>query len=113
MRWIEQLSSGIGVRGMPKRRKKSEGVDILSFLSPSRERAPRSELTGSCKARIVAFISKQGGVVRKSELYSWALRDGLTPAQLYKALSELLRDKHVTRAFDEASEEVVYTLVSS
>ncbi|RLE88310.1 MAG: hypothetical protein DRJ96_00200 [Thermoprotei archaeon] len=93
-----------------KRRRSEEAGDLLSFLGVGEEKPVAREEAG--ERAVLSYIRGRGGRVRRSELYAWAKRRGITPAVLYKSLMKLMEEGVLRREFDESSEEVVYTLSS-
>lgn len=89
-----------------KRRRQKEGGDLLSFLGVEEARGALGE------DALLSYIRRRGGRVRKSELYAWAKKSGVTPAALYRSLTKLMEEGALRRQFDDSSEEVVYVLPS-
>jgi len=92
---------------MPSRRRAGEG-DLLSFLGVGEEKAVIKKEVG--EEAVLSYIRSRGGRVRKSELYTWAKRRGITPASLYASITKLVSEGVLRREFDESSEEVVYVI---
>lgn len=110
---------------MPRRRKKEgesgRAVDITSFFSqPSKtgKEKPPAESGGIKAPLLLSEVEKAvyervkaaPGGIGKSELYHWAKKKGIKPADLYKAIVNLVAQGKIRRVFDPEREEYVYVV---
>ena len=116
---------------MPRKKKKSseegKSLDITAFLGGGPQ-PPRGEgAAGGAEAGgaisapplldetvdlIYNYISGFPGGVGKSELYKWAKSKGVKPADLYRAILQLVSQGKIKRVFDPEKEEYVYVATS-
>lgn len=85
--------------------KDKSDADLLSFFYADQT---RKEAATAPSGKVLGFILERGGRVSRSELYEWALDNGLKPAELYAALKDLLDKKAVERRFDDTINEIVF-----
>ncbi len=109
---------------MPRKKKKkgeSEGrpLDLTAFLGEETPTAERKAervgeeikaplLTDETASLIYEKISSTPGGLGKSELYRWAKKKGIKPADLYRAIIRLVSQGKIKRVFDPEKEEYVY-----
>jgi len=111
---------------LPRKKKNTpeggKAVDITAFLggpqppqektrdrggeTPTQVEAPRP--AGDVVDLVYRRIKESPGGIGKSELYRWAKAKGVKPADLYRAILQLVSQGRIKRRFDPEKEEYVY-----
>lgn len=100
---------------MPESRKRAaKAIDLTQFFAEPSSRpggsageAKEGGPVESVERRVRSYITSRGKVT-KSELYRWAVGEGIMLSLLHAAIVALVNQKMITRSFDEEKEEIVY-----
>ncbi|OYT27939.1 MAG: hypothetical protein B6U95_05370 [Thermofilum sp. ex4484_82] len=97
-----------------KKKRETPNRDILSFFEEEEIKQPKperaTEVEVKTESEILKFI-KLRGKVAKSELYNWAKKHNIKPADLYGILRKLQRQNVIKTFFDEEFQEIAYQVV--
>ena len=92
---------------MNNKKKTNSPIDILSFLKEETVEEAEKVNVQPIQSKVLAFI-RESGKVTKSNLYKWAKKQKITPAELYKNVKTLQDQNLIKVFFDENSGELVY-----
>ncbi|HDD63649.1 MAG: hypothetical protein DRJ32_00490 [Thermoprotei archaeon] len=101
---------------MPKKSRKEQPIDLTSFFVEEKEEVPKPSKTAeerdvSEAARRVESYIKTNRTVLKSTLYKWAVKNNISPQELYLSLKQLIKEGKIKKIFDHAREEIAYMYV--